>query len=295
MPRSVTAAEIHELCDLNAAIESQEKVFKNFALGNAFLGPRAVLSQRENAQFAYLARASQDGPTIVKFGSVFPNNAGSNFPVVQTEILVMSAGNGSVEFSFDGESVTKLRTVAASMVAAKALAKTKVDAISIIGLGHQGIAHAKAFREIYPEAKLIGIGRRDISHDVFDEISTDTTKIRGSEIVLLATSSSKSVLRAFDPGVTVISIGSFAPNRSEVSSEAVLSTDVVVVDDVATSKSQCGSIIEAERIGKLEIESLGEILLKGVIRSNDNQRALYFSVGLGIQDAALIELILERL
>lgn len=295
MPREISANEVNDLCDLSLAIESQEKVFRNFANGTAFLGPRAVLSQGDNAQFAYLARASQDGPTIVKFGSVFPKNAGSNFPVVQTEILVMNPINGSVEYSFDGESVTKLRTVAASMVAAKALARSKVDAISIIGLGHQGIAHAKAFREIYPTAKLIGIGRREISDDVFDKISTDSNEISGSEIVLLATSSSKPVLQAIDPGVTVISIGSFAPNRSEVSAEAVLGTEVVVVDDIATSKSQCGSIIEAERIGKLEMKSLGEILLKGGIRSNDNQRALYFSVGLGIQDAALVELILERL
>jgi alanine dehydrogenase len=295
MSRTVTAEEVNEICDLTAAIESQAEVFKNFAQGKAFLGPRAVLSQGENAQFAYLARASQDGPTIVKFGTVFPVNAGSEYPVVQTSIIAMSPLNGSVEYIFDGESVTKLRTVAASMVAARALAKTRVNTIAIIGLGHQGIAHAKAFRELYPTAKLIGVGRQKISNEFFDDVVTDSGKIQGAEIVLLATSSSKPVMQSINPGTTVISIGSFAPNRSEVSAEAVRGADLVVVDDVTTSMSQCGSIIDANHDGKLVIKSLGEILLEGGSRHQETQRTLYFSVGLGIQDAALVELILERL
>jgi len=295
MSRTITAAEVNELCDLTAAIESQAKVFRNFAQDKAFLGPRAVLSQGENAQFAYLARASQDGPTIVKFGSVFPGNAGREFPVVQTSILAMSPLNGSVEYIFDGESITKLRTVAASMVAAKALAKSKINTIAVIGLGHQGTAHAKAFRELYPAAKLIGVGRQKIVNEFFDEVVTESSEIQDAELVLLATSSSQPVLQEIDPGTTVISIGSFAPNRSEVSAEAVRSADLVVVDDVATSKSQCGSIIDANQDGKLGIKSLGEILLENRSQSKEYQRTIYFSVGLGIQDAALVELILERL
>lgn len=293
--RTVTGEEINELCDLKAVMESQSKVFKNFAEGKAFLGPRAVLSQGENAQFSYLARASSAGPTIVKFGTVFPGNAGSSFPVVQTSILVLSPENGSVEYSFDGETVTKLRTVAASMVAAKALASPEINSIAVVGLGHQGLAHAKAFRELYPHTKLIGVSKEAKPNDVFDEVTTDIKKTQDAELVLLATSSTNPVMREINRGVTALSIGSFAPNRSEVSVEAVKSADLIVVDDVLTSKSQCGSIINANQDDLLEVESLGNIILSGKSRSDENQRIFYFSVGLGIQDAALVELILERL
>ena len=66
MRLQVNREQITKVCDLKSAMRTQREVFENYYLGKAFLGPRAVLSQEENAQFAYLASASEGGPTIVK-------------------------------------------------------------------------------------------------------------------------------------------------------------------------------------------------------------------------------------
>jgi len=84
----VSAEQINALCSYEQIIENQRQVFKNFYLDEAVMGPRAILSQGENAQFSYIARASKDGPTIVKFGTVVPSNATRDISVVQTTVSV---------------------------------------------------------------------------------------------------------------------------------------------------------------------------------------------------------------
>ena len=61
----VSAEQINALCSYEQIIENQRQVFKNFYLDEAVMGPRAILSQGENVQFSYIARASKNGPTTV--------------------------------------------------------------------------------------------------------------------------------------------------------------------------------------------------------------------------------------
>lgn len=296
----VNREQITQLCDLKSAISTQREVFENYYLGKAFLGPRAVLSQGENAQFAYLARASQSGPTIVKYGTVFPSNPKSGLPAVQTSILVLNPKNGSVSHEFDGEAVTELRTVAASMVAIELLAN-KPKRVAVIGTGHQGIAHAKAIKEIFQPTEIIGITHRsDVSSSSgFDQVTNESRAISDCDLIVAATSSMTPVItEPLSPGTTCISIGSFSPNRSEVSERALQAANRVIVDDVETGSQQCGAIYQYKTDSNQnwsQIEGLGEVIVKKSGRTNSGEVIYYFSVGLGIQDAALIELILERI
>jgi len=304
MAHRITSAEIERLCDLETAIESQRKVFANYYLGNAHLGPRAVLSQGENAQFAYLARASETGPTIVKFGTVFPNNPKLSLPAVQTSILALSPTNGSVSYEFDGETVTRLRTVAASMVAIEKLANPP-SRVAIVGLGHQGLAHARALRKLYKPTSIIGITRKfetDRTEDIFDQVSNNPNDVSNCDLIILATSSSSPVLTEnLANGTTCISIGSFSPTRSEVSENTLKGADLIVVDDSKTSLEQCGSVrnffkSSSNKFGAdFAPRSLGEVLVKDLGRESQSDVICYFSVGLGIQDAAIVEIILEKL
>ena len=45
----VTAEEIDALCNYENIIDNQRQVFKNYYLNEAVMGPRAILSQNENA------------------------------------------------------------------------------------------------------------------------------------------------------------------------------------------------------------------------------------------------------
>ena len=302
--RSITAAEIESLCSFEEALDSQQQVFLAHEAKQTVLGPRAMISQGENAQFAYIARASKDGPTIVKFGTVVPSNSQRDIPVVQTNIAVMDATTGSATTFLDGEAVTKLRTVAASIVAAQHLANPP-SKVAIVGLGHQGIAHAKAVKKIFKPSQLIGISRPSKSNEIiknnpslFTSITDDLSTTGACDLIFLCTNSSSPVLtQQIAAGATCISIGSFAPNRAEVAPELVADADQVVVDDCEISSAQCGAVKNAISISGRkwsEIRSLGGAIKDGGRRS-PHERIFFFSVGLGIQDAAIAEIILTRL
>jgi len=191
----VTAEEIDALCNYENIIDNQRQVFKNYYLNEAVMGPRAILSQNENAQFSYIARASKNGPTVIKFGSVVPSNSDKNIPVVQTTVAILDTTTGSVKLFLDGEAVTKWRTVCASMAAASTLAN-QVKNIAVIGLGHQGIAHIQAAKSIFNPERIIGISKSGKSVDLgFEiELSKDINEINACDLIFICTNSSEPVL-----------------------------------------------------------------------------------------------------
>jgi len=298
VPAFISAQEIEAQCSLREAIETQRKVFINHARGETVLGPRAVLSQGDNAQFSYIARASQSGPTIVKFGTVFPGNGAHNLPAVQTTVAVMNEKNGSLTHFFDGDSVTQLRTVETSMAVAMELVP-HAEKIGIVGLGHQGVAHARAARELFSPRELIGISRTSTtnSHDEFSDIGSDIRQLQDCDLIVLCTNSQSPVIReAMKPDSLCISIGSFAPHRCEVEPRLLMNAQSVYVDDVAISSQQCGSVCEALKTVSQPWEALKSI---GSLFAKEGKTRItgenyFFSVGLGIQDAALVEYILGK-
>ena len=294
----ITADQINDLCTYETIVENQRQVFKQFFLNEAVMGPRAILSQGENAQFSYIARASSGGPTIVKFGTVVPSNAGRDISVVQTTVSVIDATTGSVKLFLDGEAVTKWRTVCASMAAAKELSNP-VKSVAVIGVGHQGMAHLQAAKHIFKPERVIGIDQYIKNNDLGFEITQNIQAAYDCDLIFICTNSQEPVINsALNSGSTCISIGSFAPNRLEVSVSALSKADKVFGDDAKTISEQSGSVVKtlenSERTWQ-QAQSIGGVYageIKG--RENKEQVIYYFSVGLGIQDAALAEFILTN-
>ena len=294
----VSAEQINALCSYNQIVENQRQAFKNFYLDEAVMGPRAILSQGENAQFSYIARASKNGPTIVKFGTVVPSNAGRDISVVQTTVSVIDAITGSIKLFLDGEAVTKWRTVCASMAAAKELANP-VKKIAVIGMGHQGTAHAIAAKEIFKPEQIIGIDRDIKNGKSGIDLTQDIEAAYDCDLIFICTNSQEPVINsALNFGTTCISIGSFAPNRLEVAVEALSKADKVFGDDAKTISEQSGSVVKTlTNVDRNwdQAQSIGGIYAQKITgRENKEEVIYYFSVGLGIQDAALAEFILAN-
>jgi ornithine cyclodeaminase len=294
----VSAEQINALCSYDQIVENQRQAFKNFYLDEAVMGQRAILSQGENAQFSYIARASKNGPTTVKFGTVVPSNAGRDISVVQTTVSVIDALTGSIKLFLDGEAVTKWRTVCASMAAAKELANP-VKKIAVIGMGHQGTAHAIAAKEIFKPERIIGIDRDIKNGKSGIDLTQNIEAAYGCDLIFICTNSQEPVINsALNSGTTCISIGSFAPNRLEVAVEALSKADKVFGDDAKTISEQSGSVVKTlinvERNWD-QAHSIGGVYAGKITgRENKEQVIYYFSVGLGIQDAALAEFILAN-
>ncbi len=301
----IPANAVEQAFPLEIAMETQRKVFAAFERGDAVMGKRGVIPNGSDASFAYVARASQNGPTIVKFGSVTNSNATRGLPVVQAYICILDPVTGTLKSFIDGESVTRIRTTAASMVAAQALA-AQSKTIAVIGAGLQGIAHARAAIELFSPESLILVART-LSADAkgleneFPQvrISQDLDETIGAaDLVFVCTNTINPVItKAPKQGTTIISIGSFSPNREEIAGSVVAQADLIFGDDSQTIQSQSGSVIAAIKENpELEnkVVSLGSLLNNPALgRTAPDQVIMYFSVGLGIQDAAIVEKYLE--
>ncbi len=301
----IQAAEVELAFPLPIAMASQRDAFSAFARGEAVMGNRGVITNGDDASFTYVARSSPTAPTIVKFGSVTNANAALGLPAVHAYIAILNPVTGALDSFIDGESVTKIRTTAASMLAAQLLANPP-KVIAVIGAGLQGIAHAKAAIELFAPEKLIFVTRTSnpelekFLNDFSKSSTTDSAQEAASEsdLIFVCTNSVTPVLsQSLKPGTTVVSIGSFSPNREEVAGKLVSESDLIVGDDAKTVITQNGSIIAALKANpelSSKIQSLGSLIDDSSLgRKSVDETIMYFSVGLGIQDAAIVEKYLE--
>ncbi|MDQ1248877.1 MAG: hypothetical protein QG597_3251 [Actinomycetota bacterium] len=300
----------------DALVTSQREVFKAHARGEAELAPRALLPYGDNTAFSYLARASRDGWPVVKIGSVNPGNPARGLPSVHAFVLVMDRTTGDLAATMDGETITTMRTPAASVAAIEALASWRADGLApqqvvVVGAGRQGMAHVDVMLERYPEAQVTTVVRRGVplvpagpsegsaSHRL--RVTDDIRRaVESADTVILCTSSFDPVVSAgwFAEGATLVSVGSFAPNRHEFGPDVIERAGQVFVDDVSTSCQQCGPVAAAVSSGLLErgdVHAIGDVML-GRTRAPDVARELtvYASVGLGIQDASVVDLLMAN-
>lgn len=286
----LSSDDIHALFDVPTAVESQRRAFTELGRGTALLAPKVgVDGAADSLALGYLARISPSAAAVAKLVSVNPSNAARGLPAIHGLIVVLDADTGQPAAIMDGTSITTLRTAAGSAVAVDALAPATASRLVIIGTGVQAEPHVRAISHVRGLEQVTVLGRDDSREPV-----------READIVVLATSSRDPVVEheSLAPGATVVSIGSFEPDRSEVAARTVTDADLVVVDDVSTSLERAGSIRGPIADGLLDADALvplGEILT-GLRpgRTSDDQLVFYNSVGVGVQDAAAAEAVLLR-
>jgi ornithine cyclodeaminase len=302
------AVEVERLFTLDVAIESQRAAFTALGRGSAVLPPRLLVPGAGDAvAFCYAARLTPDGAAVSKFGSVNPANAARGLPSVNALITVLDAETGQPVAVLDGTTVTTIRTSAASAVAASVLARPGAQTLAVLGSGVQAKAHVAALSTVLSLGEVRiwspSVQRRaalaaalalpaGAAGPTVRATASAGDAVRGADVIACCTSSVTPVLDVswLAEGATVISIGSFAPDRHEVPAELAARADAVVVDDVATSLDDAGPIIAAAASGEHPAERLiplGEVVagLRAARRA-DSDLVYYNSVGLGVQDAA---------
>jgi ornithine cyclodeaminase/alanine dehydrogenase-like protein (mu-crystallin family) len=301
----LSAADVHALLDIDTAIATQQEAFEALAHGTATVRPRLLLEgQGDSVAFCYAARLGPRAGAVCKFGSVNPSNAGRGLATVSALITVLDGADGRPVAVMDGTSVTTVRTSAASAVAVRALATDTAETLAVIGSGVQAEAHVHAIARVRPIRSVYLHGRRReqaqalaerLHADLGTEVVACTTAeqaVRASDIVVACTTSTEPVVSTawLRDGATVVSIGSFAPDRSEVALDLLVRAASIVVDDVATAMEHAGPVVQAIAggvIGTQQLTGLGEVLLGAVpARRHDSDVVFYNSVGLGVQDSA---------
>jgi alanine dehydrogenase len=311
----LSKSPVNSILSMAESIGAVEDAFREFALGTATMPTRLGLSIPEKQGWlgvmpAYLAHA---GSLTTKVVTVYQNNATRHgIPNVLAAVILNNVETGRVEAIMEGSQITAMRTGAVSGVATKYLARTNAKRLGIFGAGVQARRQFQAVREVR-EIRSVSVydTRKEMTRDFIAEItaradvkvsvaSTPEEVVRDSDIIVTATTSATPVFngRNIKPGTHINAIGAFTPSTREVDSETV-STSKIVVDSLDAALAEGGDIIIPLKEGVIRREDvwaeLGEIVTgKKPGRTSEEEKTLFKSVGLGIQDAAVALVVFKK-
>ncbi len=104
---------------------------------------------------------------VVKQVTVSPDNPARGLPAINGAIMVLDAKTGLLRAVMGANWITAHRTAALSAVAARRLADPASTTIAFVGCGVQAQSHLRAFRAIFPLAKVLAVGRSQATVDGF--------------------------------------------------------------------------------------------------------------------------------
>lgn len=308
------ADEVEDLFGWDAAIASQREAFEALGHGEADQPPKLMLpvAADDSVALCYAARVSAAAGAVSKLASFNPANAARGLPTISALVTVLDRQTGRPVALLEGAPLTTRRTAAGSALAVDLLARRSSRVLAVLGSGTQGMAHVRAISRIRPLAEVrvwspTPPHREAAARQLGDELGlaaqatrTAEEAVRGADLVAACTSSREPVVRGswLSHGCTVVSVGSFQRDRCEADPEVITRSATVAVDDVATGAEHAGPIVQALAAGDLaedDLVGLGDVAAgRSPGRHSDRDVMFYNSVGLGIQDAAAAESVVDR-
>jgi alanine dehydrogenase len=248
----------------------------------------------------------------VKLVTVTPANASRGLPTLHALVVWLDAQTGRPLALIDGETLTAMRTGAASGVATRLLARTDASTLAVIGAGGQAEWQVRAVLAARPIHRALVYARDASAREAFaarmaeatgiDVAAAETAEaaVRAADVVCCATTSSEPVFDAawVAPGTHVNGVGAYRLGMVEMPPALFARASLVAVDSRAAALAEAGDLVAAMEAGLVADEELVEIGSVSPDWADTRQPdaiTAFKSVGLAIQDVAAAELIARRL
>lgn len=261
-------------------------------------------------------RTEAGGVKLSTLGAVIPGQEVAGAKVYTTikgqftfVILLFSTVDGRALASFDAGAITRLRTAACSVIAARHLARAGARRLALFGAGVQGRMHAqqmaKAFalhdiRVCDPYASPTVAEELQALCGVPVRLCDADEAVDDADIVVTASRSTTPLFGGaqLKPGAFVAAIGSSLPHTRELDDTALQRASVIAVEWKPQTLREAGDLVLAapEVLREEQIVELGELVTgQHPGRQDDSAITLYKSVGVGLEDVALAGLVWQRL
>ena len=290
----LTDKEVKKLLPMDVCISLVESVFQSEYAGHAETLPRKRIVL-EKGMFHVMGGASF-GVGAVGLKTYATTSEGTKFFV-----YLFDAVNGSLLAIIEGGELSRIRTGAATGVAAKYLSEKKESVLGIIGAGYQAEPQIEAVLKVRNISKINVYSRNERKRNEFvSRVSSkfnvklkasDNVKscVSDSDIVITVTNSSEPVFDSkwLKPNVFVSAVGSNHWQRRELDQMTIEEAGFIVVDNLEQAKEECGDLIWAASKGKFRwntVVELKDIVTKNRTIPNGNGLVLFESQGAGIED-----------
>jgi len=225
-------------------------------------------------------------------------------------VVLFSLGSGMLEAVLEADTLGRLRTGAASAVAARHLARAGATSLGVIGCGWQAAAQVECIREAVPGLRSVFAYCRNRERLAEFcrlngcEAAGSSQEAAGHDIVVTVTTSNDPVLRGewLREGALVCAVGANDASRRELDNAVLERAVFVCCDSREQSRLESGDLIEPVAQGLLdwlEVHELHEVVageLQG--RAEPEDVIVFKSNGIAAWDVAAgaraVELACER-
>lgn len=307
----LNSAEIRSLVSMEEAIMSMEEAFSSFSDGSSHVPQRHISGISKLNLFLKPAFNEKLNRIAVKVITQKNDINLSGTPTILGVVLLLDMESGAVLSMMDGACITALRTGAASGVAAKHLACRNADTMALFGCGAQGKTQLEAIFSARPikRAFLYDLNEKaalklkletENRFGVSVKVNKSIDYLKDADIICTATNAESPLfsINNISKGTHINAVGSYKPTMQEIDPQ-ILKTCKLYVDSKKSVLKESGDLIKpinnnifTDGVIKAEIGEL--INKKAQGRTNENEITVFKSVGLGVQDLFMANLIYEN-
>jgi alanine dehydrogenase len=315
MARAVTKtlvlsrSDVESLLDLDSCFAAVEEGFRQHG-AREVPSPGALGVTTAGGGF-HIKAGVMNGFFAAKVNGNFFENEKRGLPRIQGVIVVSDASTGTPLGIMDSVEITKLRTAAATAVAAWHLARPGSETITICGCGVQGRAQLRALARVLSIKAAFCFDERaeaarQFAADLSAELGVPVTAARdlrsaaqASDIVVTCTPSKHPILfLAFlKPGAFLAAVGADSEEKQEL--DPALMAAATIVTDVTEQCAAFGDLHHALASGLVKREDvhaeLGEIVAgRKPGRRSAEEIIVFDSTGMALQDVGAASVVLDR-
>jgi alanine dehydrogenase len=311
----LTADDVRELLTLDECIEVVAEAFAAHARGE--LPAPAVLGYPAEQGGFHIKAAALGGSRpvfVTKLNGNFPANpVRAGLPTIQGVVILSDARDGRVLAIMDSGEITRLRTGAATAVAARYLARPESSTVALYGCGLQGLIQILSLGRVLSLTRVVAFDPRpDASAWLALELRRLTgieavaldpgamaAETRRADIVVTCTPSRRFFLtrEAVGEGTFIAAVGADDAGKQEL--EPALMAASTVVADLVEQCARIGDLHHAIEAGAMtagevhaELGALAAGSRPG--RTDKRQITVFDSTGTALQDVAAAELVYRR-
>ena len=286
-------AAVRDLLSMEELIPAMAGALADLSRGTVVQPVRVMVPIADHGGFLGVMPA-YGGALGAKLVTFFPNNQG--VPSHHAMILLFRPQTGEPLVTMDGRLITEMRTAAVSAVATKLLARPDASVLGILGAGVQARSHLEALRLVRPLREIRVWSPRNArafarQHGIHEAASA-AEAVRGSDVVVVATSSQTPVLCGewLAPGTHINAVGAPRPTWRELDDDVLRKARIYVEQREAATR-ESGDVIAA---GRVDAE-IGEVVAGARPgRQSAGEITLFKSVGVAVEDVVSADLVYRK-
>jgi alanine dehydrogenase len=275
------------------AYAAVREAFVAHARGEWTMQPKLYVTNYPAGDFRAMP-ALGGGHALLKWVTSFPGNPARGLPTVTGLVLLSDAQTGLLEAVLDAAAVTALRTGAAAVIAADALARADAGEAAVVGTGVNGAAAARTFAALGHRVAVwdVDLARAEaVAAEVGGRVAASRAEALASHVVVTVTPGREVLYPAgsLRPGQHVSLMGADGPGKAEIAVEELARGRLFCDEwEQASHGGELAAAVAAGAVRREDVTELGRVLCgEAPGRGSLEDITLFDSTGLAIQDLAI--------